>query len=109
LEEKSEEDSKSIKEKVINARKIQQKRFEWTNLTWNSHITAQNIKKYIKLWKDEEAFLQSIWNNYWYSARLIHRLMKLSRTIADLDGEEHIKRNHIAEAFQYRSTNMLSQ
>jgi magnesium chelatase family protein len=101
------ENSQSIRAKVIQAHNIQQKRFSETNITNNSQISSKDIDKYILMESKAEEFLKNWARKLILSPRVVHRIMKLARSIADMDGNEIILLNHIAEAFQYRNKNMF--
>ena len=105
--ETSHENSEQIRAKVIQAHNIQQKRFIDTNITNNSQISSKDIDKYIYMESRAEEFLKNWARKLILSPRVVHRIMKLARSIADMDWSEHILLNHIAEAFQYRNKNMF--
>jgi len=97
------EGSKEIRERVIKARSIQVRRFKNDGITTNSQMTPKLVKKYCKLDNDSEQLLRSAIARFNLSGRAYDRILKLSRTIADLDNKENIEVNHIAEAVQYRN------
>ncbi|PID34716.1 MAG: magnesium chelatase [candidate division SR1 bacterium] len=103
------ESSEQLREKVIQARKIQQERFKNTEIFSNAHMTAKHIDEYITLTSPVKDLLTRAADKLNLSARVIHRSIKLARTIADMDGKEHIQSSHIAEALQYRSKTMFVQ
>lgn len=103
------ESSESLRKKVITARKIQQERFADTHIFSNAHMTAKHIDQYITLTSEVKDLLSTAATKLTLSARLIHRIIKLARTIADMEWKEYIWTNHIAEALQYRSKNMFVQ
>jgi len=96
------EDSKTVRERVQGARERQQERFAGTPLTCNAEMTAKNIKKYCVLDPKEQNFLRQAVVQMNLTARAYHRILKVSRTIADLAGSEKIETTHLAEALQYR-------
>lgn len=96
------ESSKDIRERVISARKIQAKRFEKDKIMINSQMTPKLTKKYCKLTSDCEDMLKMAITRFGLSGRAFDRILKLSRTIADIDNSSDIKINHIAESLQYR-------
>lgn len=96
------ESSKSIRERVIRARQAQAKRFAKDKITCNSQMNPKLIKKYCKLTSDCEEMLKNAIVRFNLSGRAFDRLLKLSRTIADIEQSEDIKINHLAEALQYR-------
>lgn len=95
--------SEIIRKKVVAARKIQQKRFIKTKSLTNNEMRVQDIKKYCALDEAGERMIKSAVVGMGLSARSYHRILKISRTIADLAGEKKISREHIAEALQYRT------
>ena len=97
------ESSEVIKERVNNARKIQLERFKGTDIVCNSELTPSLINKYCKLGKEEKDILQSAFQKLGLSARAYNRILKVARTIADMEQSENIKVEHLAEAIQYRS------
>ena len=97
------ETSKQIKEKVDKARQIQRVRYKEYNIYSNSELTPNLIEKYCKLNKNSERILELAFNNLGLSARAYSRILKVARTIADLELKENIEEKHIAEAIQYRS------
>lgn len=101
------ESSQSIWEKVINARRIQQKRFEKSNITTNSQMWSKDIDEFISLDSASKDFLTQASQKLFLSPRVIHRTIKLARTIADMDGQENLEIRHLAEAMQYRSKTMF--
>ena len=101
--EEKPESSEKIKERVNAARKIQQKRFENENIFSNSQMLPSHIEKYCKIDEESTAMLKNAFNKLGLSARAYNRILKVSRTIADMDQEENIKIHHIAEAIQYRA------
>lgn len=94
--------SESMRKRVMEARSIQEKRFENTNFKYNSDITAGYINKYCSLNTRELEFMKNAYNSMQLSARSYHKILKVSRTIADLDGSLEIKEQHLAEALCYR-------
>jgi magnesium chelatase family protein len=96
------ETSKMVKERISQARKIQAARFANENIKTNSEMNVEQIKKYCQVDKASEQLLKTALDKYGLSARTYHRLLKLSRTIADLMNGENIKTDHVAEAIQYR-------
>jgi len=97
------ESSKTIRERVIKAKQIQINRFKKDSILSNSQITPKLIKKYCKLNTECENLLRSAISRLNLSARAYDRILKLSRTIADLQQSSEIMPAHIAEAIQYRS------
>ncbi|MFN4151501.1 MAG: magnesium chelatase, partial [Candidatus Sericytochromatia bacterium] len=97
------ESSEKIRERVVRAREIQQKRFEEAHIFSNSQMQPKHIKKYCKLDDVSIDLLKRAINQLSLSARAHDRILKVARTIADLDSSENIKPQHIAEAIQYRS------
>ncbi len=97
------ETSKEIKKRVNFARKIQQNRYKDEKIFSNSELTPKLIEKYCKLDNKSKQILQIAFNKLGLSARAHGRILKVARTIADLEGEENIKQEHITEAIQYRS------
>jgi magnesium chelatase family protein len=91
---------KSTKELVKKVRDIQQKRYGRDLL--NAHIKAKEIEEYVKIAAEAEAVLVDYAKKFSLSPRSFHRMKKVARTIADLDGAEKILIPHILEAFQYR-------
>lgn len=98
----SAESSKEIRARVIKARQSQAKRFAKDNITCNSQMMPKLIKKYCKLTEDCEEMLKNAIARFNLSGRAFDRLLKLARTIADIDESDEIKITHIAEALQYR-------
>ncbi|MDO3694133.1 YifB family Mg chelatase-like AAA ATPase [Wenyingzhuangia sp. chi5] len=98
------EPSKSIKERVQQARNIQTERYQQeNNIHYNAQMDVKHIKKYCKLNQDTKDLLKKAMESLNLSARAYDRILKVSRTIADLDNSENIESQHIAEAIQYRS------
>ena len=106
------EDSKTIRDRVKKARKIQSERFQpkadgpldhKRKIITNSEMANQDIKKYCVVSEEGLNLLKMAISSLNLSARGYHRVLKLSRTIADLEGSENISENHIAEALQYRA------
>ncbi|NOQ66237.1 MAG: YifB family Mg chelatase-like AAA ATPase [Desulfobacterales bacterium] len=97
------ESSALIKERVQQARSIQKKRFEQRkNYYSNGQMTPKDIKKFCILDTPSEKLLEKAVDRLGLSARSYHRILKISRTIADLDQSENLQTKHIAEAVQYR-------
>ncbi|MBL8171807.1 MAG: YifB family Mg chelatase-like AAA ATPase [Acidobacteria bacterium] len=97
------EGSAEIRAKVNRARKIQQTRFTGEHVFANAQMTPRLIRKYCQLAAGPQSLLERAINKYGLSARAYDRILKVSRTIADLDGVEHITEKHISEAVQYRT------
>ena len=97
------ETSAKIKERVNKARKIQQKRYENLEIHSNSQLTPTLIEKYCKLGEKEKQILKKAFDTLGLSARAHDRILKVARTIADLDEKENIEIAHITEAIQYRN------
>ncbi len=97
------ESSADVKKRVINARKIQQDRFRKDFISSNNEMTNKEIEKYCDLNESGKSLMEQAINNLKLSARAYMRVLKLSRTIADLDGSKSIETKHIAEALQYRA------
>jgi len=98
------EKSSEIQKRVIFARKIQSKRFENNkNIYCNAQMNSKMIKEHCHLDGESMALLKNAMGKLDLSARAYDRIIKLSRTIADLDNSIDIKSSHIAEAIHYRS------
>jgi magnesium chelatase family protein len=97
------EPSKKIRERVLLAREIQQKRFAQDAIQVNAEMKNSHIKKYCPLSKEVEQILQQASQKFQLSARSYLKMIKVSRTIADLEGAPTITVSHMAEALQYRS------
>ncbi len=98
------ETSAQIRERVVKAREIQQKRFEQSpSIHCNAQMTSSKIRTYCVLDEASMTLLKKAMEKLGLSARAYDRILKVSRTIADLAGEEDIKAAHVAEAITYRS------
>ncbi len=98
-----EESSEEIRERVDLARSIQLNRYKKDNIFSNSQLTSRHLDKYCKVDDEGKILLKQAFKSLGLSARAYNRILKLSRTIADLDKKEIIECKHIAEAIQYRS------
>ena len=98
------ESSEKVRERVIEARKIQHQRFTENNKTFcNAQMNTNMIRNYCKIDDAGRTLLKNAMEKLGLSARAYDRILKVSRTIADLDNSENIQTNHLAEAIQYRS------
>ncbi len=98
----SSETSSDIKKRVEQSRTLQLKRFQWTQITFNSEMWTQEINKYCQLNDEADRILKQAVTNMNLSARAYYRILKLSRTIADLSWKERIEVPDIAEALSFR-------
>ncbi|GAG59296.1 unnamed protein product, partial [marine sediment metagenome] len=96
------ESSADIRKRVQKARAVQRKRFLKDAISCNAHMNTKHISKYCKLNEDAKRLLEMAIEKMGISGRGYYRILKVSRTIADLDKNEDIKINHISEAIQYR-------
>jgi len=98
------ENSEDIRQRVVTAREKQLERFKkYSGLFSNTHMGAREIRKFCPINAEGDALLQTAITRLGLSARAYDRILKVSRTIADLDDSEHILPVHLSEAIQYRS------
>lgn len=97
-----EEPSRKIAERVARVRERQAARFAGTGIFTNAEMDSARISEYCCLEPDSSAFLGKLSDKYMLSARGYMRILKVARTIADMDGSDEIKTAHVAEAVQYR-------
>lgn len=97
------ESSAEIKKRVENARQIQLERYKGKSIYTNSNLSPADMNKYCFLSNDCKDILRNVFEKLGLSARAHDRIIKVARTIADLDGKENIEVSHIAEAVRYRS------
>lgn len=97
------ESSEQIRMRVVSARKIQAERYKKVSILTNSQLTPDLIKIYCKLDEKSENLLKTAITRFNLSGRSYDRIVKLARTIADLEHSENIESSHIAQALQYRN------
>lgn len=98
------ESSEKIRERVMNARKIQSERFKSNaGVFSNAQMNSKLLQGICKINETGQTLLKNAMEKLGLSARAYDRILKVSRTIADLDSSEHIQNHHLAEAIQYRS------
>ncbi|MDH4161840.1 MAG: hypothetical protein OEW15_04015 [Nitrospirota bacterium] len=97
------EPSVHIRERVTQAREIQQERFRSDGIYANAQMKPRHLRKYCKIGEDSQRLMEAAMSKMGLSARAYNRILKVSRTIADLDASESIATHHISEAIQYRS------
>ncbi len=103
MEESSAESSADIRKRVTAARAIQSERFARTKIYCNAQMSNRHIKKHCKINEASCNLLEAAIDKLGLSARAYNRILKIARTIADLEGEPDIKVDHISEAVQYRN------
>lgn len=103
----TEETSAVIRERVNKARRIQTDRYKGLGIYSNSELTPALIKKYCELDRYTSNLLKMAFERLKLSARAYNRILKVARTIADMDESEKIKSEHVAEAIQYRSMDRI--
>lgn len=97
------EPSSEIRKRVVNARRIQAQRYKNKKILTNSELNSDLIKQFCKIDEASENLLKSAIIKFNLSGRSYDRILKLSRTIADVDGSSNISQMHIAQALQYRT------
>ncbi len=99
----AEETSAQVRERVNKARRIQEERYKGSGITCNARLTPSMLEKYCLMSNEAEQTLRLAFDRMGLSGRAYDRLLKVSRTIADLDGSERIETPHILQAIQFRS------
>jgi magnesium chelatase family protein len=95
--------SRTMREQVVRAREMQSQRFAGTKTGANGRMAPRQIRKHCKLAKDAEGLLKSAMDEMGLSARAHDKILRVGRTIADLDGSETIESQHLSEAINYRT------
>ena len=106
--EEPSESSAEVRDRVENARQVQEKRFANQDFLYNAEMGPAEVWNICPLDVHAKSLLQAATQQLNLSARSFHRILKVSRTIADLDGSEEISVGHLAEALQYRARGSVS-
>ncbi len=101
--DKEEESSAEVKKRVDGARKVQLERYKNDKNYSNAKMSSKQIKQYCKIDDDTRDFMEQAFEKFHMSARAYNRILKVARTIADLEGKENIEFEHVAEALAYRT------
>ena len=101
------EESHEVRVRVVTARSRQHQRFNGTGLTCNAEMTPPEVREFCQTEESAQSLLKAAMKQLHLSARAFHRILKLARTIADLDGDGMIRAQHLAEAIQYRPRRMV--
>ena len=101
------EESASVKKRVDAAREVQRKRFEGTDIVSNARIPPSMLAAHCALDSTAETLMENAFRAMNLTARSHDRILRVARTIADLEGAEQIDASHLAEAIQYRNTDLL--
>lgn len=101
-----EESSEEIRKRVERAREMQQKRFAGSDYRFNGDIKAGDLEKFCPLESQERKLMEQLYERLQLSARAYHRILKVARTIADLQGDDTIRTEHLLEAAGYRPKEM---
>lgn len=101
--DKEEESSAEVKKRVDGARKVQLERYKNDKNYSNAKMSSKQIKLYCKIDDDTRDFMEQAFEKFHMSARAYNRILKVARTIADLEGKENIEFEHVAEALAYRT------
>jgi len=109
LGESSAEPSERIRRRVVAARNIQSERFAKTRIYCNAQMSSRHIKAHCRIDDASRRLLESAIDKLGLSARAFNRVLKIGRTIADLEGAADILVDHISEAIQYRNLDRGSQ
>ena len=96
------ESSERIRERVTAAVRIQQARYEGSGIVFNAQLKGELMEKYCALGSSESSLMEQVFDSLGLSARAYDRVLKVARTIADLEGVENIREEHLAEAVSYR-------
>lgn len=102
-EKRKGESSDVIRERVLQARAIQTQRYAETNMHYNAQMGPKEIEKYCSLDTESQSLIKTAMEKLNLSARAYDRILKVARTVADLEGKDNINSSHISEAIQYRS------
>ena len=102
-EKRREEKSEEIRKRVSEARKIQQIRYQSTGILTNAELEGKQLEKYCRLGKKEEQMMRQAFSRLGLTARTYYKILKVGRTIADLDESENIELRHLQEAIGYRA------
>jgi magnesium chelatase family protein len=103
------ESSEQVRARVEAARQIQRARFAGTQVHHNADMGVSEVRKFCALDPESQALIKAAMSQMQLTARAYHRILKLSRTVADLAGSEKIAPNHLAEALQYRARAAILQ
>ena len=105
------ETSEAIRKRVQAARNIQQQRFDvsQSDIICNADMRIGEVRQFCQLHEEGQSLMRAAMTQLNLSARAYHRILKLSRTIADLDGCDGVLRRHIAEALVYRRSTVGAQ
>ena len=101
-EQKKGEASAEIRMRVCRVRNLQKERYEGKKIRRNTQLEGELLKKYCALGTKEEAMMRQAFERFSLTARSYHRILRVARTIADLDGREKIREEHLSEALGYR-------
>lgn len=96
------ESSAEIRERVCRVREIQKKRYQGTKILNNAMLSGKDLDTYCELGDTEKKLMEQAFSVMGLTARAYHRIIKTARTIADMDGAENIRANHLKEALGYR-------
>ncbi len=96
------ESSERIRRRVEQARQIQEQRFHGSGIFFNSEMSNRQIREFCRLKRKEADFLQQVFQGMNLSARGYHKILRVARTIADLEGSSDIEKPHLSEAIGYR-------
>ncbi|MDP4089764.1 MAG: ATP-binding protein, partial [Bacillota bacterium] len=99
---RQEETSSAIKSRIEVARKLQLERFKGSSILRNADMNGEELKKFCHMGRDAKRNLEKYFYRFPFSMRTYNRILKISRTIADLEGSETIKVSHVMEAINYR-------
>jgi len=96
------EKSEKVQSRVKAARSLQIERFQGTKLVGNAEMMPNEVREFCRVEDQAQSLLKAAMKQLYLSARAFHRILKLARTIADLEGSGIIETQHVAEAIQYR-------
>lgn len=95
-------DSNEMEKGIKRARECQKRRFSEESISYNSEMDSRMIHRYCSLDKGAESFYEQIYERFHLSARTFQKILKVARTISDLEGSEQVGVDHLAEAISYR-------